>query len=298
MPGWDAIGAPLDSSGEREGEERAPAALRAAALISELGADDRGDIGARITSSERDPDTGVIGYPDVLAASRELRTEVAASCRMGRRPLVLGGDCTLLIGALAGAQMDATALGLVMLDGHLDAYDGRTSPSGECADMDFAIVLGSGPAELTGLGARRPIVPPSDAVAIGYREPDLSTMRPEWEPVGEPELIDPEVEVIAAEQVGSPTDAELGARLERAMRSGPGRFWLHLDADAIDPAEMPAVSYREPGGLSSAQVASLIGPLARSPALCGLSVSDLNSDRDPGGDCARLLAELLIEALS
>ena len=301
MSGWTVIGAPLESSGKGEGEERGPAALRATRLLTRLNPEDQGDIEARVASSARDPETGVIGYRDVLAASRELRDAVAGIRANGRRPLVLGGDCTLLIGALAGVQGClgvGERLGLVMLDGHLDAYDGRTSPSGECADMDLTIALGGGPAELAGLGATSPLVGPDDAVAIGYRHPDLSEMPPEWHSALEPELVDPRVEVIEAEAVAAPRDPTLGARIERDLRGGPGRFWMHLDADAINPEEMPAVSYREPGGLSSAQVGSLLGPLGRSPALCGASVSDLNADRDPHGACARLLARLIAQALA
>jgi arginase family enzyme len=72
---------------------------------------------------------------------------------------------------------------------------------------------------------------------------------------------------------------------------------LHLDADVLDPAVMPAVSYPERGGLSWEQTAKLIGPLGSSPALIGASVADLNADRDRDGACAERLARLVAAAL-
>jgi arginase len=295
--GWTAIGARLDSAGEAEGEERAPAALRAAGLLAELGADDRGDIEATIATSARDPATGVIGYGDVVAASEELRLAVAAVLARGRRPLVLGGDCTLLIGALAGARARTDgALGLAFVDGHLDCYDGRTSPTGECADMDLAIVTGGGPRGLAALGGEAPIVDPADVAVIGFRpDPDPDTI-PEGDFTLERDLVDPRIETIEAREVLDPT--ALGRRIERRLAAVPGGFWLHLDADVLDPEAMPAVSYPEPSGLSWEQCAALLGPLGASPALLGASVADLNSDRDPDGRYARRLTELVAAALA
>jgi hypothetical protein len=52
------LDAPLDCSGAAEGEERAPAALRAAGLVERLGARDCGEVDARIRDTRRDPETG------------------------------------------------------------------------------------------------------------------------------------------------------------------------------------------------------------------------------------------------
>lgn len=296
--GWVLIGSGLDSAGEGEGEQRAPLALRASGLAERLDADDEGDLPTRITSSARDQDSGVIGYADVLTASREIRDAVAAVLGRDGRPLVVGGDCTVLPGALAGARVaeEGGKVGLVMVDAHLDAYDGRSSPSGECADMDLAIATGRGPEEMVALAGEGPIVDPADAVAVGYRPPsDLDSLEAEGVPM-ETELIDPRVEVVEARALGDP--AALGERLGQRLGQRPGRFWLHLDADAIDPEMMAAVSYPEPGGLSWEQALQLISPLAASPALRGVSVADLNVDRDPDGACARRLVDLLAAALA
>lgn len=296
-PRWAAIGAGLDSAGRDQGEERAPRALRAAGLLAELDADDRGDLPVRIADSERDPASGLIGYADVLEASRRLRDDVAAAITEGRRPLVLGGDCTVLVGALAGARVAYAPkrLGLAFVDGHLDFYDGRTSPTGECADADLAIVTGGGPEELAALAGPPPIVDAAEVIVAGYRPEPAPGSVPAGEFTLERDLLDPAIEAIEAATIDDP--AGLGERIERRLASGPGRFWLHLDADVLDPEVMPAVSYPEPGGLGWEQAGALIGPLGASAALVGASVADLNTDRDPGGICAARLAALVAAAL-
>src|SRR5207342_3908915 len=88
---------------------------------------------------------GIVGSPDVLSVTTELRRAVAASIGRGERPFLAGGCCAELPGALAGARDALGRVGLAYLDGHLDLYDGTTSPTGEAADMPVAVALGRGP---------------------------------------------------------------------------------------------------------------------------------------------------------
>ena len=137
-------GDPLDCSGTNRGEARAPEALRRAG-IDEAVSRDAGDTEARIDDPTRDPRTGVIGFEQLVEASSEIRSAVAAVVERGERPLVVGGDCSVLVGALAAAKGRLGRVGLAFLDGHLDYFGGDTSPSGEPADMDLAFVCGYGP---------------------------------------------------------------------------------------------------------------------------------------------------------
>ena len=92
------IDAPIDCSGAGRGEERAPGALRAAGLVERLRARDAGEAGARIRDRRRDPATGVIGAVEVRRASTAIASRVHEVLEARERPLVLGGDCTLLLG--------------------------------------------------------------------------------------------------------------------------------------------------------------------------------------------------------
>jgi arginase len=127
---WTLLGAPLDSSGASRGEERAPDLLRRARFAERLGLADAGDVVGPLRDPARDPASGVIAADQLVEASRNLRDAVAASLERGERPFVLGGDCSLLPGALAGARLACGPLALWMVDGHPDALDDPEQPAG------------------------------------------------------------------------------------------------------------------------------------------------------------------------
>jgi len=285
---WTILGAPLDSSGEGRGEANAPRALRGAGVVDRLDAADAGDIEARIASAERDPQTGLIGSDDVTAASVELRRRVGGILDEGHLPLVIGGDCTLLIGVAAAIRDRGDRPGLWFVDGHLDLYDGSTSPTGEAADMDLAIVTGAAPPVIA--EAPRPSVGPRDVVVLGHRSP-ADTDSPE-----ELEMADPGIELVDATAVTERGAAAVG-RQAAARLAGTDGIWLHLDLDVLGQDSLPAVSYRQPGGLDWDQLEMLLRPLVESSGLVGLSVADLNADLDPDGVAAGRVVDLLARVL-
>ena len=268
-----------------------PAALRAAGLVAALNARDDGDIRGRIDDSRRDPETGIIGFDVLKRASTELRERLDTLLAGGVRPLVLGGDCTPLLGIFAALQRHRRRPGLWFVDGHLDAYDGTTSPTGEAADMELRILLGDGPQGLVDLGERVPLLLAADVLAVGYRHPDESDA-PE-----EVDLIDERVERLDARAVRDLGPPEV-VRRALGLADRTDAMWLHLDLDVLDQEELPAVSYRQPGGLDWDELEELLRPLARHPRLVGASVADLDPDRDPDGRHAARVVRLLTDALA
>jgi arginase family enzyme len=93
---WALVGAPLDCSGTNRGEARAPVALREAGLADVLAARDAGDVEATVDDPNRDPETGVIGFGQIAEASTKIRSAMGEILERGERPLVVGGDCTIL----------------------------------------------------------------------------------------------------------------------------------------------------------------------------------------------------------
>jgi arginase family enzyme len=167
--GWVLLGTPLDCSGNDRGEAHAPGALRDAGLAQKTGARDAGDVDATVDDPNRDARTGVIGFEQIRRASSEIDSAVAAVLDEGEKPLVVGGDCTVLVGALAAAKERVGRVGLAFVDGHLDFFGGETSPSGEAADMDLAFVTGYGAEGLVDLAGPPPIAKPGDVVVMGHR---------------------------------------------------------------------------------------------------------------------------------
>ncbi|MGK5443576.1 arginase family protein [Micromonospora sp. URMC 105] len=280
---WTVLDAALDSSGRSRGEERGPRALRAAGLLAALDADDGGVLDARIDDAARDPATGLIGAEQVRRAARAIASGVAAVRAAGRRPLVLGGDCTLLLGVFLALPPGS---GLWFLDGHPDFSDGFGSATGEGADMELSLLTGHGPDLFDRVA---PLVAPELVRLVGHRPPGDEEAR------REAERVDPRIPQVPAVELRRRGAGRVGREL---AAEGTGPAWLHLDVDVLDPAVLPAVTYPEPGGLDWAELLTLIGPLARSGRLLGASVADLDADADPDGRYARRLVEVLAAALT
>ena len=288
MAEWTAVGVPIDSVGRSGGTELAPAALRGAGLVERLGCADRGDLDVRIRGDVRDPETGIVGSPDVLAMTGQVRTAIRDMVAAGERPLVLGGCCSLVPGALAGVRDAGGSVGVVNVDGHVDVYDGTTSPTGEAADMPLAVALGFGPAAWVG-AAGGASTSPGQSVVLGARDPD--------EAADIASLLNGELADLV---VLSPDELRTRGLREAGERAAAGleRFWIHLDVDVLDEQVMPATDYLMPGGLEWEELADLLAPLAASPAAIGLSVGCLNPEKDPGGLLVQRTCDLLVASLS
>jgi arginase len=275
------IDAPIDCSGAGRGEERAPAALRAARLVERLHARDAGEADARIRDTRRDPDTGVIGAVEVRRASTAIASRVREVLEAGERPLVLGGDCTLLLGVFQALPRGS---GLWFVDGHADFFDGESSPTGEAADMDLAILTGHGSPGLLERDGR--VLDPAAVVLLGHRPAELHP-----DVARENARLDPAIYALTAPQVCERGPARVGTDAAARLAGSPA--WLHLDLDVLDEGVLPAVTYPQPLGLDWDDLVALIRPLVAAPNLLGVSVADFNPDRDADGIHAARIVKAL-----
>ena len=279
------LDAPIDCSGAGRGEERAPGALRAVGLVERLGGRDAGGADARIRDSRRDPDTGVIGAVEIRRASTAIASAVRELLDAGERPLILGGDCTLLLGVF---QAVPPGSGLWFVDGHADFFDGASSPTGEAADMDLAILTGHGPPGL--LEGDGPLVDPAAVVLLGHRPAELHP-----DVARENARLDPAILAITAPKVREHGAARVGTEAAERLAERPA--WLHIDLDVLDERVLPAVSYPQALGLSWEELVALTRPLVAAPNLIGISVADFNPDRDADGTYAARVVEALESVL-
>ena len=158
---------PSSAGAHTPGIEKAPAALRTAGLVSTLGADDHGDLSVRRWRPDRDHPNGQ--NPDVVAqVAAETAAAVATVAATGQTPLVLGGDCSITVGAVAGLLRDGGELTLLYMDGGPDLYTPETRANGNFDAMGVAHLLrlpghvpGVAPVSLT----------PDRVVSYGHRMP-------------------------------------------------------------------------------------------------------------------------------
>ena len=290
---WTAIGVPIDSVGRAGGTERAPAAVREHGLPARLGAEDRGDLDVRIRGDERDPVSGVIGIADTAGDDADACARPCATSS----PRAPGRWSSAAAARSSPARSRAcatpsAALGVAYVDGHVDVYDGATSPTGEGADMPMSVAFGLGP-EAWVRAAGGASAAPADVVVLGARDPeearDIAELR-----TGA--LAD--VEVLGPDELRAEGLAAAGARAAQRLAADGGRFWIHLDVDVLDERAMPATDYLMPGGLQWDELAALMRPLGASPGLAGLSLGCLNPEKDPGGAYTEKTCALLAGALA
>jgi len=286
------FGVPTAAGGRGPGVERAPFALRGAGLLEALKAH-----GATVVNLS---DLSLFPYRDDPEHPRARNAEVvacavrAAADEMTRAlaegfTVVLGGDCTLAAGMAAGARRALDQpVGLVFIDANADLNTPETTPSGYLHGMALALALGRGdPAVVAALGPAA--VQPAHVALVGFRELDPG----ERAPLGELGLALP---ASAACKLGMRVTAALALD---GVENGDGPVVVHLDVDAIDPAEMPAKDVVTPGpALSLAEVSDLVTALVASPRVVALEVAEYNPARDPEGVHARKLVDLVTRAVA
>jgi arginase len=277
------------------GVQHLPEALKAAGLMSELRADYGGRVSPLSYSSERDKSTLLLNPDSIRAFSLQLADTVAFVLHKKRFPLVLGGDCSILIGNLLALRR-LGRYGLFFIDGHADFYQPEVSPTGEVADMDLAIVSGRGPNVLTNIDGLKPLVRDSDIVVFGYRDAEQAAS------YGSQDVRDTNMRVFDLPSVRKfDTIAAAASQAVDILANNEllDGFWIHLDVDVLDDSIMPAVDYRLGGsGLSFSELSELLKILVDSDRAVGMDITIFNPLLDFDGSITRRFVSSLIQGLS
>jgi arginase len=218
------------------GVEHLPEALKAAGLLEKLNAKYAGCVRPSLQySPEHDRRTLLLNAVPIRSFSVQLATAVRDVLDDNRFPVVLGGDCSILIGTLLSLRRSGR-YGLFFIDGHADFYQPQASTTGEVADMDLAIVSGRGPDILTNIDNLKPLVQDEDVVVFGYRDAEQSAG------YGSQDVKETNMHVfdlLKVRELKIGTAASLAVR--GLMKDELAGFWIHLDADVLDDKIMPAV---------------------------------------------------------
>lgn len=254
---------PYEDNGEARSTTEGPGRLRDEGIVRRLGARDLGDVPAD-------------GYRDFVRSRGSIRNEdlVLRHVRKIAEALethdgfsvVLGGDCSVLLGSMLGLSRDRD-LGLVYLDGHDDFLTPETSVTGAVAGMCLAMATGRGGGELSRLRGTRPLVQDENVIGVGIRDGSF-----------------------AGAKIRT---ADSASEILRIF--GRREFFIHVDADVLDPKYMPFVDSPEPGGLTPDELTSLLVPLVADPRSVGIEITiyDPRNDHDRRG--AAMLADILEE---
>jgi arginase len=271
------IGAPSSAAGHWPGMEKAPAFLRRAGLperLTQAGCElvDHGDLALRRWRVDRD-NPRAQNLDLVADYLGDLAGRVDAALAAGEFPLVVGGECTVTIGVVAGHLRRHGDVGLLYLDGHIDLNTPASTSSGILDSMGMAHMLGQdGTApELSRLAGRYPMLSAEQVVYVGHNERKMN-----------------EVEVSQLARYGMPafpvstldgSATELAEQALAAMESRAERFLLHFDVDVISFKDFPIANvpiHNE--GLTFEQAIECVETFLASPRCAGFVITEINPD--------------------
>ena len=167
------------------------------------------------------------------------------------RTVVIGGDCSVSVFALAAIDTADTAV--LWCDAHPDLNEPGSSPSGAFSGMALRAVMGEGEQRL----AVDPGIPADRIVLLGARSVDESE----------------HARLEGIRWLSSDDARDPDAVAEAVRATGASRVWVHIDVDVLDPAEMEGVSQPAPFGLPAAALAAAIKQVRATTPLAGATIA-------------------------
>ncbi|MEV6262741.1 arginase family protein [Streptomyces sp. NPDC051784] len=265
-------------------------ALRERRIVQRLGALEGGVVvPPRYDRGDWREGDGVFNAAAIARYTRTLADRIEGHVRAGELPVVLGGDCSIQLGA-ALALRRIGRFGLAAIDGSADfRHPGNSDRIGAAGGEELALSTGRGQSDLTDLEGIGPYLRDEDVRLLGMRDGDedraeLTALKITHATVGEIREWGP---------------AEIARAVVRTLEADfLDGFWVHLDADVLDPSVMPAVDSPDDGGLAPGELVALLAPLVRSPRCVGLNVTIYDPDLDPEGTAGDLLTDLVVGAFT
>jgi arginase len=240
---------------------------------------------------ERSPGSGLLAEDALVSMVASVDRAVSSAYARGRFPLVLGGDCPVLLGALAASGERADQTALLFVDGHEDAWPPRRSPTGEAADCELGLAIGATTTDLPlGLARLLPLLRPEATAMLGPRDAEDLARH------AVPSLRG-SVWLRSDRELSGRVGDEAAAALDH-LKVSAGGFWLHVDLDVLSTASLAAVDYRQPGGLGWDELGELTGRALADPGCLGWSVVIYNPDLDDDGSGARDIVSYITTVLA
>jgi arginase len=273
---------PFNAAGLPSGVARMPQAIQSAGVEDRMpGPVTSTWISITGIDATRGP-SGLISEDALTSMVADTATALSDAWRDGEIPLVVAGDCPVLLAPLIAAKADGGA-GLVFIDGHEDAWDPHVTPTGEASDCEIGLALGlfGGPA---GLAGELPCLSPEHVAVLGPRD------QGEIADAGQPSIRDHVAHYRSGAQLAAEQSyAEIADEVTASAATAEAGWWCHVDLDVLDTPSLSAVDYQQPGGLTWNQLERLTAACLRVPGCLGASVVIYNPDLDGGRAAARIV---------
>ena len=280
-------------SGGQPGTWRAPQVLIDAGLARALDAGEIVPLERPIFEFEAQAGTRIRNGLSIRAFSLQLSEKVRDILKKHRFPVVIGGDCSILLGSLHGMRR-AGGRGLVHIDGHSDFFHPGNYDTakrlGSAAGMDLALASGRGELLLTDwpeIG--KPLASDADIIQLGERDAESPSFKDYYGDIIRTEITQFTIQRVLADGV----DTTARRVIAKLAARGLDKVWLHVDLDVLDQSIMPAVDSPGSPGLDYLQLAELVGALCASGRIVGANFTIYDPDRDPHSIYARPLVRCI-----
>jgi arginase len=289
------IDVPSSAGARKSGQEQAPLAYHKAGLTERLHL-----AGFTVTNFGNLPEISF--EPDqqhpkaqnlqlVVEVAKDVAIQVEGAVLENALPIVLGGDCTITLGVVAGLIGQVPNLGLMYFDGDLDLNTPDTTTSGILDGMVMAHMTGKGVDTLTRLGPRYPLMAEEDIVLFGYNVEAGGIDAVEIDVLQQCQMVEYPVSQIRGKAKESAREAL--SQLEDRSDS----ILVHFDVDVIDFEDFPAADLPHYDGLSFDEAISALEVFTASRKLAGLVITEFNADRDADGMLALRFVYAVAKAL-
>ncbi len=289
------VGVPSSAGARRTGQERAPQSFRRAGFIERLHSAgleviDLGDLSeVPFRPDQQHPKAQNLQL--VVDVANCVANQVEGAVRDNALPIVIGGDCTITLGVVAGLISHAPNLGLMYFDGDLDLNTPDTTPSGIFDGMVMAHMTGKGLDTLARVGPRYPLMAEEDIVLFGYNTEAGAIDAAEIEVLQQCQMLKYPVSKIRGKAKESAREAL--SQLENKVDS----ILVHFDVDVIDFEDFPAGDVPHYHGLSFDEAMSALDVFVNSRKLAGMVITEFNTDRDVDGALAHRLVDAVAKTL-
>ncbi|ART64632.1 arginase family protein [Kushneria marisflavi] len=278
-------------NGHEPGTWRAPFALIKAGLLEALDSPKLTELPRPRYRAAPQQGTQLLNGHEMRTFNLRLAELVEQYYRQDEFVLVIGGDCSILLGALAGARRMGQ-LSLLHIDGHSDfrhpGNDNTGQTAGAAAGMDLALATGRGEALGTSWpDISGPLVEDRNVIQLGERENRDADFA--WPDVNDTDIT--RIDVFEADRLGATGIIEI---IDQALARQPDKgFWIHLDVDVLDQGIMPAVDSPGTPGIDPETLLSVLKRFAPDLRCIGMTVTVFDPDLDPDGHYASRIVEML-----
>lgn len=272
-----AVEAPFNLGLKKRGEDREPGvkflprALMANGFLEKTGIRESTLVPPPAYAMDIDEESGVRNASEIVAYSKTLGAEISRLVRDQYAPIVLGGDCSILIGSMLGLK-SIGRYALFFIDGHTDYVQPQHSATKAAGGMDLAIAAGNAHDKLANIDRAKPYVAEENIFCFGNRYQDTAYVNL----IRNSRIHYYDLPALRKEGITTITDRFLKMVEDKKLDG----FWVHFDADALHDDIMPCVDSRQQDGLHYAELETVLTPLIRSNSFRGLELTILDPTLD------------------